>query len=104
MGLRTLLGAVLPLRFTAAVLLRRGVEHIRSEQRPLPDVFYDEFVGEVIRMHEFMGKKGIALKSAVVSDLERDIIVIAALLDGERSPVFPDDGMHMRLLRKHGLI
>ena len=101
---RALVGAILPIRFTGAVFLRRGLERIRSEEPPLPNAFYDEHVGHVIDICARDGHKGVELKLQVTTHLERDMIVFAALLDGERHPAFPDDGHHMQLLRKYRLI
>jgi len=104
MGLRALIGMLAPLRFTGAVYLRRRVEHILHDKPPLPNAFYDEFVGEIMRINQLLGFRGIHLKAAVVQHLDRDTIFICAIVDGERSPLCPDDGIYMRLLRRHGVI
>jgi hypothetical protein len=93
-----------PVRFTGAVHLRRGVERILADRPPLPNQFYADFVDHLVATHQAQGLRGSALKLAVISRLGQDMLAIAALIDGERHPDFPETGPHMRLLRKHGLI
>ena len=104
MGLRALIGMFAPIRLTGAIYLRKGLEHIRSEAPPLPNEFYDEFVGAVIGICELQGLRGLPLKSAVISRLDMDMLILAALLDGERSATGDDYAFYLTMLRKHGAL
>ena len=104
MALWSIARAVMPIRFTAAVELRRAVESIRADRPPLPNAFYDDYAWYVSDAAEAHGKKGAALKDAVMNLLKLDILIIVDLLDGQDSEYLPKNGYQAQLLRKHRLI
>lgn len=104
MGLRALIGALAPLRFTAALLLRAELRKYRPGQPDLPHAAIDEFVAVAIGACELRGLHGISLKAEVVSWVERDAATISDLLTGRLDPMRHWDTHWVKILRKHGAL
>lgn len=104
MGLRALIGALVPLRFSAALLLRAELRKHRPGQPDLPPAAIDAFVAVAIGGCELQGFKGALLKAEVVSWVERDAMTISDLLSGRLDPARHWDTHWVKILRKHGAL
>lgn len=104
MILRALVGALMPLRLSAALLLRSELRKLRPGQPDLPPQAIDAFVDVAIAASDLMGHTGTRRMMEVVAWVERDAGTIADLLAGG---VVPDQGAEshwVKILLRHGLL